>query len=341
MRARVIIVTAIECLRRIVAMRSHNRNGLTLVELLVVLGILGLLFGLLIPAVMHARESARRSQCRNNLKQLGLALHNYHDAHQVFAMGYVAKADDPGADPATLDAPSGFGWGTIIIPYIDASPLYNQFNLALPCWNLANAPRVRIGLPVYLCPSAPDGDTPVIIPTGPPSSTSTVTFGRSHYVANAGQEPPWRLSPPAADWSEIANGVIFRNSSIRISDITDGASNTVMLGEHADIADKVWAGVVAGAKACPKPPRSTSDGGCDAAATFVLFSSGTVAGGGIRTPNAWPGEVDQLSSRHPGGCHILLCDGTVKFLSGTIDPEVWAAACSRAASDGKLTETNH
>jgi prepilin-type processing-associated H-X9-DG protein len=309
--------------------QSDHPGLFTRLELFLVLGGLLLLVALVIPAAMVVRERARGSQCKNNLKQLGLALHNYLDAHRAFPPGYVAATDDPAAAPATLDGPSGFAWGTMILPYIEASPLYNYFRFEKPCWVEPNSRHIVAPYSTYLCPSAFDESHVVVTGIGP--SVVSVPFGRSHYVGNAGQEPPWKLSPPQADWSQVANGILFRNSRVRIEEITDGTSNTVMLGEHTYPADKVWAGIIPGSVSCPTRAEAVGVF-CDPAATIVLFSSGS-ARTGIRTPNARPGPVDQLSSMHAGGCHVLLCDGSVPFLSDRIDPSVWAASCSRDGGD--------
>src|SRR5688572_5215649 len=99
---------------------ARQRNaGFTLIELLVVIAIIAVLISLLLPAVQQAREAARQAQCRNNLKQMGLAFHNYHDAHQTFPPAYLADYGNPAADPTTLDGPPGYAWGMLLLPYLD------------------------------------------------------------------------------------------------------------------------------------------------------------------------------------------------------------------------------
>ena len=159
---------------------------------MVVIAIIGLLVGLLLPAVQAARESARRMQSQNNLKQMGLAIHNYESALRTFPSCYVSNVGSPASSPATLDAP--------------------------PCRSLAR-------------------------------------FGKSHYVANNDQDEPWGYQPPLADWRIVASGPFYRNSRVRVADVTDGLSSTVFIGEHTTISDKTWVGVVPGSYSCPKDPQ--------------------------------------------------------------------------------------
>src|SRR5688572_10508328 len=122
---------------------KHKRGAFTLVELLVVISIIGVLAGLLLPAVQAARESARRTQSQNNLKQLGLGLHNYESALRSLPSGYVSDVASLLSFPATLDAPPGWGWGALLLPYIEQQPLANQIQWGLPCWHPTNAAAVK------------------------------------------------------------------------------------------------------------------------------------------------------------------------------------------------------
>src|SRR6184192_456817 len=135
---------------------SSFRWGFTLIELLVVIAIIGVLIGLLVPAVQKVRESGARVQCQNNLKQLGLALHNYHDANRRFPPAYVTwdtRARGTAAGIAypdeNMNGPSGFAWGALILPYLEQAPLYRSFNFNLPCWDPANAAAARTPVSVF------------------------------------------------------------------------------------------------------------------------------------------------------------------------------------------------
>src|SRR5262245_62053385 len=190
-----------------------GRRGFTLIELLVVIAIIAILIALLLPAVQQAREAARRTQCKNNLKQIGLALHNYESTHGLFPPSCI---NDPYAS-GTLDgvsypdslmvATTGFGWGALLLAQLEQAPLYNQFNFSTGCWAIAHKTQVATRLPVFLCPSASGGSDgynvqhPVPGPsisgagkTGTDilrSDGSAIFFGHSHYVTNAGVNQPW------------------------------------------------------------------------------------------------------------------------------------------------------
>jgi prepilin-type N-terminal cleavage/methylation domain-containing protein len=311
----------------------RRRSGFTLIELLVVIAIMAILMALLLPAVQQAREAARRTQCRNNLKQLGLAFHNYHEAHRVFPAAYLANTLHPDRDPDTYDGPNGFAWGAMLLPQLDQAPLYNQFRTDLPCWERVNAAGARVNLPVFLCPSAsgPSGLTPVKNQAG----TVLAEFGRSTYVANAGQDEPWGYQ--TENYASIADGPLFRNSKTRMADVVDGLSNTVFLGEHSSILSaKTWVGVVPGAFVCAEDPNRFPITECDHAATLVNVHSGPavdeidpVTGfAPIHPPNSPLAHVCQMYAEHAGGCHVLLGDGSVRFVSQYIHQPTWAALSS-------------
>src|SRR5215469_7251820 len=136
------------------------RRGFTLIELLVVIALIGVLIGLLLPAVQKVREAANRVQCQNNLKQLGLALHNHEATRNAFPPGYVSQPENPAmgpVDPQFNDAGPGWGWLTYLLPYVEQGNLYRSLSLNLPCWHPANAARVRTPVPLFRCPSDSGG----------------------------------------------------------------------------------------------------------------------------------------------------------------------------------------
>jgi prepilin-type N-terminal cleavage/methylation domain-containing protein len=307
------------------------RRGFTLIELLVVLALIGVLLGLLLPAVQRVREAAARLQSQNNLQQLGLALHHYHDAAGRFPPANIGQ---PGTDPETLDAPPGWAWGTFLLPYLEQGNLYQQLKLDLPCWHPANADLVKTELKVFLNPGAPNHGGPM--PVKDASGTVRAVFGRSHYVANVGQDEPWGYAPPLRDWSRVATGPFYRNSRVRMADVTDGLSHTVFLGEHTTISDKTWVGVVPGAEVCPLDPRRFPFTECDAAATLVLCHSGPAASEpGIIHPPSFPTcHVCQMYAPWSGsGGLVLLGDGSVRFIPTSINLNTWAALSSTNLGD--------
>uniref|UniRef100_A0A7C2NZC1 DUF1559 domain-containing protein n=1 Tax=Schlesneria paludicola TaxID=360056 RepID=A0A7C2NZC1_9PLAN len=312
---------------------ASRRAAFTLIELLVVIAIIGVLVSLLLPAVQQAREAARRAQCTNNLKQLGLALHNYHDAHRVFPAAYLADTRDASRDPNTFDGPNGFAWGTMLLPALDQSPLYNQFDLGRPCWDPVNAAPARTRLPVFLCPTATNTDGLTTVRNA--GGTTLAEFSRTTYVVNAGQEEPWGFTQ--TDLAGVSDGPFYRNSRTRAADVTDGLSNTVFVGEHsAVLSSKTWVGVVPGAAVCTNDPGKFPITQCDLAATLVCVHSGPatkeidpVTGfAPIHPPNSPLCHVCQMYAEHPGGANVLLGDGSVRFVSQFIHQPTWAALSS-------------
>ncbi|REJ91521.1 MAG: DUF1559 domain-containing protein [Planctomycetota bacterium] len=333
-----------------------SRKAFTLIELLVVIAIIAILIALLLPAVQQAREAARRTQCRNNLKQLGLALHNYHDAHSVFPAGYYSYGTSDGTgppwaqiDPLTWDAAPGWGWGTMLLPYLDQANVSARLEAVNPIWTPAYADAIATKLPVFLCPTTTGGDEKFVVrdSTGAPLTIAgtQVTLGRSHYVASHGQESCWGECGAAltgeiftniytsttttitinGDVSRVADGPFYRNSATRFRDITDGTTNTIFLGEHSSkLSEKTWVGVVPGA--FTHPSFISPENGPDAAATLTLVHAGPsggeldITGFPIIHPVNFPTfHVGQMYSEHPGGGHICLGDGSVRFVSENID----------------------
>ena len=308
---------------------ARSRAGFTLIELLVVIAIIAVLMSILLPAVQSAREAARLTQCRNNLHNLGIALHNYHDSLGSFPSGYISNSNDPARDPQTYDGPQGWAWGALLLPYMEQGSLSGRFDMNRPCWDPANAELARTQLPAFLCPSAAGGDGPFEVKNA--AGTVLATFARSSYVANVGQEEPWGQT--LTTWDGVADGPLYRNSRVREADVRDGLSNTVFLGEHHPvISSKTWVGVVPGADVCPTDPDRFPGTTCDAAATLVQAHSGPAAGelDVIHPPNAPTCHVCQMYAEHHGGCNVLLGDGRARFVSEFINADTWAALSSRA-----------
>ncbi|GIX04371.1 MAG: prepilin-type N-terminal cleavage/methylation domain-containing protein [Planctomycetaceae bacterium] len=303
---------------------SAVRRGFTLIELLVVIAIIAILIGLLLPAVQQAREAARRTQCKNHLKQIGLALHNYHDAHRTFPF-------------AQMDTAKGYSAISQLLPYLDQAPLYNQINFSLPYNDPANRPALMTELPVLRCPS--DLVNPL-----------SANGGAINYMANKGSGIIWTSpSGPNTGFPE-QNGVLYFQSRVRMSDITDGTSNTAAFSERvladgnngivSPLADVFFSPL---APTTPDEARSM----CRAvdianlANQFPLFMGAPWMHGQhtylhVDTPNSRScGFFSVLrasmppSSRHIGGVHLLLCDGSIRFISENIDLPLWRALGSR------------
>ncbi len=276
------------------------RRAFTLIELLVVIAIIAVLIALLLPAVQQAREAARRSQCKNNLKQIGLGLHNYHDTFKYFPPGIATC--NPGLGYAGWRGINTTGHSLLasILPYVDQAPLYNKLN-----WNVlgvdydntagdaAHSLAIQTILPVYLCPSS---TTATLL------SYNQAIQGASNYVGISGSQPT----------TAATSGTFFRNSSVNIAKMIDGTSNTMIVGEYSGLAMNQTP-----AQAVDRLVGTTWFGSYDDMGTYSIF-------GAIRTvayaPNAsfYPAvnmHNSSLKSQHTGGFHALMGDGAVRFIS--------------------------
>lgn len=189
-------------------MKMHqNRRGFTLIELLVVIAIIAILIALLLPAVQQAREAARRSTCKNNVKQIGLALHNYHETYNMFPSAWFRSAS----------VERGWGWGVAILPAMDQNPLFEKLNTSTTLIPTAGNADTQTVLPAYRCPSD----------TGPAINANRGNHGTSSYFGI------WGAAADANVTVGSGNGLFSASSSVRMRDITDGSSNTVGVGERA------------------------------------------------------------------------------------------------------------
>ncbi len=266
------------------------RRAFTLIELLVVIAIVAILIGLLLPAVQKVREAAARTQCQNNLKQIGLALHNYHSANNVFPPGYVATAAYPDPSP-------GWGWGTFLLPYLEQDGLYRQIDLKKP---VQTQPVIQTVVKGFLCPS--DEPPAAAFPVTDATFTTITLAAPSSYAATVGDDSA------EAD-AETGNGVFYRNSKTRLTDIADGTSQTVLAGDRAWADTQgIWAGAPSGGmvRAGARNPWQLATA---AAPVFVLVHNNWI---NIRTDA--DGGLDDFSSYHTGGVNLLFADGSVHFL---------------------------
>ena len=289
-------------------------RGFTLIELLVVIAIIALLVALLIPAVQAARGAARRASCINNLKQVGLALHNYESTNRVLPPGYISTFNATGTDLGP-----GWGWGAMILPQMEQAPLFAAINFSLPI-----APQTTVALTrltAYLCPA--DATAPAWTAYQRDASGNPIallgTVASSHYVGVFG------TSDPGVD----GDGLFFRNSAVAVRDITDGLSQTLAVGERGHrLGDATWTGSVTGAVLFPTNNDGIGYPRAEDAAGMILGHAG-----GRKGPGDPAGEVNQFFSEHPGGVNFLLADGSVRFLTTTLNSQTFHALATRAGGE--------
>ena len=319
---------------------STRRGAFTLIELLVVIAIIAVLIGLLLPAVQSAREAARRIQCTNNLKQLALATHNYHDTHGAFPLG------------RTIPQADAFSPHARVLAFIEQGNVFNTLNFNLGCLTVANATAFGTTVNAFLCPSDP---TPRARPE----------WGGTNYRNNEGSgvamwhgdtDPTGvnkQLPPP--------DGLFFGNSACRVADVIDGTSNTAMLSEHllgdfnnnvaTERSDTFWPQTypanadeaVAQCKAIDTKNlafQRVSDVG----APWIYGYHSTTAYWHAGPPNSRscmfpPSRImTTANSAHPGGVNVALADGSVRFVKDAVTINTWRAIGSRNGNDGSCTD---
>ncbi len=288
--------------------KNKFQRAFTLVELLVVIAIIGILVGLLLPAVQAAREAARRMQCTNNLRQLGLAVHNYESANRRLPSGWIAS---------NVHGEPGWGWAAALLPFMEGSNLHNQIDFRLPIEDAVHA-QVRVTvIPTFLCPTdtganvfeiaAGDGhDHDHNALAGVDDSPEKLfQLSKSNFVGMFGtfelEDAPYN-----------GNGMFYGNSRIKFRDVTDGLSNTLLVGERSSrLGGSLWQGNISEAA----EPHARILG---------------VADHGPNDPHA---HFEDFSSYHNGGVNFMRADVSVTYLSDSIDLRVYQAMATRAGGE--------
>jgi prepilin-type N-terminal cleavage/methylation domain-containing protein/prepilin-type processing-associated H-X9-DG protein len=284
---------------------SLGRRGFTLIELLVVIAVIGLLIGLLLPAVGAAREAARRMQCTNNLKQLALATYGYADVWATLPRGVYLQRITNGGSLYDSDG-SPFTSGSFflsLLPYIDQGPAYHAMNFDVNIYTATNATMSATGIATLWCPSDPGVGDPQTLPDGSFYDPGPFTMYYTSYAGNLGTwYMGWR-----PQFNDRLNGLFNSDGAIPMGSVTDGTSNTIAFGERTRsilaTADQLcwhwWTSSTPGDTMFPMNPQKRFD--------YSVTFRGT------------PAYTLSTSSLHPGGCNFALLDGSVRFLKETID----------------------
>ena len=270
------------------------RKAFTLVELLVVIAIIGILVALLLPAVQYAREAARRTQCRSNLHNVGVALHNFHDVHSHLPPGW--NADAPDGEP-------GWGWGAYLLHHLEQSAIMDhQIDLDAHIDEPANDEARQAVIPIYLCPSDTSLGNRFML-----SGLHTPLFevGRSNYAGVYG-------TGEVEDDPSNGDGLFYHNSYLRFADVLDGLSNTLAVGERSSrLGGTTWVGMVHGASE----------------------AMGRIVGSCDHVPNHPTGHFEDFSSYHATGAHFVLADGSVRLIGSNIEHVVYQALATRSGGE--------
>ncbi|MCI0640315.1 MAG: DUF1559 domain-containing protein [Gemmataceae bacterium] len=301
--------------------RPFKRTGFTLIELLVVIAIIAILIGLLLPAVQKVREAAARAQCQNNLKQIGLGLHNHHDVKKFFPPGAASGIALP-----KLGIPAGVqhGWAVHMLPYIEQDNVYKLYRFDLDWRDAANQAARESPVAIFICPSAPTRG----LDSFSSSVFGTVRGAVSDYAPNNGINSalaPLGLIQTVGNYQ----GVLRVNLTLRTADILDGTSNTMLIAEIAGRPLRFkTSGQISGGRRV---------GGMWADREAEYITHGFDAKGEVSNP---PGpcavnctNADEIFAFHTSGANILLGDGSVRFLSTSVSIRVVGATITRSGGE--------
>lgn len=329
---------------------SIASRGFTLIELLVVIAIIAVLIALLLPAVQQAREAARRTQCRNNLKQIGLSLHNYESTYRLWP-------EESGApQPGYLYNMPRSSWMTSILPYLDQANLYQRYDLTRDWQDPVNQPVVMTNLSAYSCPSAPirPGFEYTVLVSYADASTTTATLSpRTFYygastdytnVGGIGTNLNNVLPQPIAN--PTSSGILM-TSAVSLAAVTDGLSNTILVTECAGRPNLYQRGLLVPDGTTPKTWSGSSTRPFPVGGVWASHNKGFLVDGAQfngytnTTPGLAPinySNDNEVYAFHPGGAHTLMADGSVRMVTESMSLQVLCAMATRAG--GEITSND-
>ncbi len=302
--------------------KRRCRTGFTLIELLVVIAIIGILIALLLPAVQVARESARRTQCANNLKQVGIAFHNYHGAHGLFPPGGIsAVSSNSCSTPQPYTLYLGFGWSTFILSYLELGMIYDQFSFDHDrFYGGQNFPVMGNIIDTYLCPSDPAGPELVQVTYGGHNGGREDQDGGRTNMAGVADSVDWSCGDGGPKLK--ADGMLFNYSRVKFKDILDGTSHTLLVGEIIALG--------------PTPGFPEGENNRDM--YWIAWNLLHTANGinlPLHIPPADPWDVYKsgFASYHPGGCQFVMVDGSVRWMEESISQPLLTNLTTRARGE--------
>jgi prepilin-type N-terminal cleavage/methylation domain-containing protein/prepilin-type processing-associated H-X9-DG protein len=299
--------------------RRPTRRAFTLIELLVVIAIIAVLIGLLLPAVQKVREAAARAKCQNNLKQIGLGLHNYHDAHSTLPPGGAGTA-------STAAANDGMGFHVYILPFVEQDALFRRFDLARTYNQAPNKAQAAVLVPIYQCPSAMN----LYTENNGENASATEKGWTTHYHGNMGPNDLANNTYEvigSTNGGQAQQGVLGRDTKTRLTDLIDGSSNTLLVGETS------WTRGGTGDPSSLPVGYRVWHRGCNTANALACGSCRNVANG-LGTVWAGGGATAgynnfSFGGIHTGGTNFLFCDGSIRSVNNDISLGILLATASR------------